>query len=585
MPLTLSATSKFPVIQRKWTTVILKGFCICLAVFVYLSHLGYLPLDIESDEARRALVTSEMMLSGNYITPTINGDIYLNKPPLYNYVVAGYFKLFGNYSMFAFRLQCIVAVIITGFVIYYFVNKFVGKYVAFFSAIAYATNGRFILYESLYGMIDTTFSLLVFLNFMLIFYYGEQKKYYHLFICSYVATALAFLMKGMPAVVFQAITLFAFFAWKRKLKLLWSAGHIYGIAAFLLILVPYYFIFFSHNNLTVATVFSTLFSESEKRTFLEYDAFTLLQHILSFPGEIFYHFLPWTIFLIALLRRDCLRIIREHPFIHYITIIFIANIIVYWVSPDVYPKYLFMFVPLIYIVGFYFYFHELKKNSWQKKLINIILAGSCLVVGVSSFAIPVTKLATVTTTPYLKAGFLIAGLLCCFYMSIKGRYRLYAFIVALLICREGFNWFVLEQRGQRFFDAEYASDIIAEKTNNKPLYILETADTKNFDGFSFEISTKRNEILRRSDQIIPGAYYIADSAALKNNKLIKDLSFENLPAHNILFLAHTPQEPAIDHLVDEPLHNPQIFMLMALGLPGIPGGFGIYWRPALQVAN
>ena len=92
----------------------MEAFCILMVIFVYLSHLGYLPLDIESDEARRALVTGEMVLSGDYITPTINGEPYLNKPPLYNYIVAGYFKMFGNYSMFAFRLQCIVAVLLSG---------------------------------------------------------------------------------------------------------------------------------------------------------------------------------------------------------------------------------------------------------------------------------------------------------------------------------------------------------------------------------------------------------------------------------------------------------------------------------------
>ncbi len=38
----------------------------------YLTHLGHIPLDLETDESRRALVSLEMMLSKNYITPTLN---------------------------------------------------------------------------------------------------------------------------------------------------------------------------------------------------------------------------------------------------------------------------------------------------------------------------------------------------------------------------------------------------------------------------------------------------------------------------------------------------------------------------------
>src|ERR1041384_6433056 len=98
---------------------LLEIICITGLAIAYLSHLGYLPLDPESDESRRAVVTAEMMISHNYITPTINAEIYLNKPPLYNWIVAAYFKLFGDYSMFAFRLQVIVAVFVMGLLIYF----------------------------------------------------------------------------------------------------------------------------------------------------------------------------------------------------------------------------------------------------------------------------------------------------------------------------------------------------------------------------------------------------------------------------------------------------------------------------------
>ncbi|MEL7375863.1 MAG: glycosyl transferase, partial [Bacteroidota bacterium] len=39
------------------------------------------------DEAIRALVAQEMIWSGDYLVPTMHGDPYLNKPPLWNWIL------------------------------------------------------------------------------------------------------------------------------------------------------------------------------------------------------------------------------------------------------------------------------------------------------------------------------------------------------------------------------------------------------------------------------------------------------------------------------------------------------------------
>ena len=177
--------------------------CLLLLVLAYLSHLDFVPLNADHDEARRALVAGEMIFSGDYLTPTLNGEIYLNKPPLYNWLIIAYFELFGNYSMFTFRLPVIVATIGMGITVYYFTKKYLSAPVAFFTAFAFMTNGRIMIYDSIVGLIDTTFSWIVYVSFFLIYYYGEKKKYYHLFLLTYLIAAAGFLMKGFPAIVFS----------------------------------------------------------------------------------------------------------------------------------------------------------------------------------------------------------------------------------------------------------------------------------------------------------------------------------------------------------------------------------------------
>jgi len=73
-------------------------------------NLGMLPLI--ADEATRGLVAFEMGQSGNLIIPTINGEYYFNKPPLYNWILLGFFDLFDQYSEFILRLPSVISLLI-----------------------------------------------------------------------------------------------------------------------------------------------------------------------------------------------------------------------------------------------------------------------------------------------------------------------------------------------------------------------------------------------------------------------------------------------------------------------------------------
>lgn len=82
---------------------------ILLLSIAYTTHLTVLEIDPRLDEIRRGLVTLEMMLRDNYMVPTINGELYLNKPPLYNWLLALSYKAFGV-NEFALRIPVIAAI-------------------------------------------------------------------------------------------------------------------------------------------------------------------------------------------------------------------------------------------------------------------------------------------------------------------------------------------------------------------------------------------------------------------------------------------------------------------------------------------
>ena len=498
---------------------ILCIFCVLFALLAYLTHLEYLPLNNDTDEGRRALVTAEMMLSGNYLTPTINGEIYLNKPPLYNWIVAGYFRLFGDYTMFAFRLPVIIACSGMFLTVYYFVKKYTNRRIAFFTAFAFFTNGRILIYDSLLGLIDATFSWVIYLMIMLIFFYGQKKKYYPLFIVTYFLVALGFLMKGLPSLVFQIVTLLVYFIMTRDFKKLFHPAHFVGIAVFLLITGVYYFGFLSNNPVTERMVFAKLLQESVQRTGLKFGIWPTIMHIVTFPFEFIYHFAPWTIFAIALLHKKVWEYVWKNAFIHYSLLVFLANISVYWISPQVYARYLFMFIPIFFSILFYFFFSIVRENSWQKNLIHSIIIGITLLLWVSCLPLPFLNELKNVSYIYLKTTFLFVILgAVTFIVLKKPQYRMHAFAFAVVIMRLAFNWLILEQRGKRYFEAKALSDKIVSITKSHDLYLLSHAHVGNFDGMSFYISTQRQEVLRYNSTIEKNAFYIADFKQLDTLK-------------------------------------------------------------------
>jgi 4-amino-4-deoxy-L-arabinose transferase-like glycosyltransferase len=177
-------------------------FVLALILFfpAFLINLG--DQTFIDDEATRALVAFEMIQSGDYVTPTEGGDIYLRKPPMFNWLVAFSFKIFGEYSEFAARIPMIVSLFFLTLAVFVLYRRELGNELAVISALMFLTCGRIIIYESLVGLIDLTFSLLTFSLFILIYKAFNQGNMLKLFIAAYVLTGISFLLKGLPAIVF-----------------------------------------------------------------------------------------------------------------------------------------------------------------------------------------------------------------------------------------------------------------------------------------------------------------------------------------------------------------------------------------------
>jgi 4-amino-4-deoxy-L-arabinose transferase-like glycosyltransferase len=435
---------------------LLFGGIAALLLPALLIHLGLVGL--YGDEGIRALVALEMGISGNWLTPTLFGEFYYNKPPLYNWILLAVYQLTGRSDEFITRLPTVIFLLAFAATIYFFIKKNLRTLIPHTSylipALAFITCGRILFWDSLLALIDICFSWLMYGMFMVIFQQGENQRYGRLFAGAYLLAAAGFLLKGLPSVVFLGIALLTYFIWQKKWRKLVSWAHLGGMAVFALLVGGYYALYGRHNGLEV--VFKTLFDESAKRTFVKYGIGDTVLHLFTFPFEILYHFLPWTLLAVYFFRKNAFLLIRQNKFITWNLLVFLTTIVPYWSSVEVYPRYLFMHVPLLFTAVFYLHFENKKDNATLTKWIERIFFAACVTAFAASLLPPFWD--AVSDVPYLhlKTGVVasLLGILTWLYRRWKER-RMLVFVLVLLTARIGFNWFILPSR----LDVECSTEV------------------------------------------------------------------------------------------------------------------------------
>lgn len=479
-----------------------------------LINLGL--LTFIDDEGIRSLVALEMKISGNYIVPTLNGDYYYNKPPLYNWFLLIFFSIAGKFDEFTARLATIFCLLGYAGTIYYYFRKHFDVKTAFLNAFILITCGRILFWDSMLGLIDIGFSWVIFTTFMVIYHQFKKGNYWALFVLSYFLTALGFLMKGLPAVVFQGFTLLAFFIYQKQLRKLFSIQHLVGGLVFIVLVSSYYLIYNEYNSLS--NVFTTLFTESSKRTAVQFGIWRTFLHLFTFPFEMVYHFLPWSLFIGYFIRKDILKLLRQHDFITYNLLIFFTNIIVYWTSVEVFPRYLLMHAPLIFSVFLYLHQINESEDSLSFRILDRLFLIVLGVIALGSFAplfLPQTQNAIFLIPKTLMVGIALVSLVFL-YQRWKAE-RLLIMIVFLLVFRVEFNWFVLPDRNANDFgDACRQSSIQVGKTfANQKLYLYKETQLQTTN--AFYITNTRQEMVRRQmHQFESDAVYIIDPWIYKN---------------------------------------------------------------------
>jgi 4-amino-4-deoxy-L-arabinose transferase len=194
---------------------------LALFVFLYIIPLGFRPLMVP-DETRYGEIPREMIASGDWIVPHLDGLRYFEKPVMGYWINALSILLFGQ-NAFAIRFPSALAAGLTALLLFFMVRRsagdhFVGILVAFVFLTCLEVFG-----VGTFNVLDTLLSFFI-TGVMVTFFFahieenpGRKKVYLGL---AGIFGGLAFLTKGFIGLAVPLIAIVPFMVWEKRLRTL-----------------------------------------------------------------------------------------------------------------------------------------------------------------------------------------------------------------------------------------------------------------------------------------------------------------------------------------------------------------------------
>jgi len=159
-------------------------------------------MSLRSHECYVSVTAREMLQSGDYLWPTMNGEPRLQKTPLCYWLVAGFGKLTGNIDELSARLPSALFAFLSAVAILYYLSQWLSLRIAALSTAVWSTSYAYIRcsHRARPDMVMAFFVILCLLSFYSIVI--SKKRYQQVIygLIFWVSFALANLAKG-PAPV------------------------------------------------------------------------------------------------------------------------------------------------------------------------------------------------------------------------------------------------------------------------------------------------------------------------------------------------------------------------------------------------
>lgn len=344
-----------------------------------------------STEPREAGVAAEMLQDGDYVVPRLNGDKFLEKPPLSYWLQAASLRVFG-YEPFAARAASILAGVLCVCLIFFAVEKLLSsRELAWFAALMLLTMASFWMNARIAGQ-DILLTLGVAIT-LFGFYFAhsqslqesaEQKRWWLLyafgvFVATFTKGVIGAAIPGFVIFVFLCVDAAMFKRgwqigdWLRPL--LFACVGVLPLAAWLYVL---------YRQQGIGDVNTLLWANSFERFSGDYThgshAEPFYYYLLKLPET----FAPWNLLLFVALWQLRKQILRERN-VAFFCCWLLAPYLLLSLSAGKRPTYLVMIYPaaaaLIALFVQQVFAQSLRALAWRRCLVAALALLAILYTG------------------------------------------------------------------------------------------------------------------------------------------------------------------------------------------------------------
>ena len=219
---------------NKWLRYAL--ILLLMYLLIYVLPLGVRPIMIP-DEARYAQIPHEMITTGNWVSPHLNGLRYFEKPVLGYWVTGISMQLFGD-NAFAMRLPSALSAGLSALAVFLLCARFSRREsTALYAATIYLSMLGVFLIGTI-NILDSVFSFLLTAAFVT-FYFSHReadagKRLFYLVLLG-IFCGSAFLAKGFLAFVLLGAVIGPYVIWQGRWQELFSRGWIALLSAIVIV--------------------------------------------------------------------------------------------------------------------------------------------------------------------------------------------------------------------------------------------------------------------------------------------------------------------------------------------------------------
>ncbi len=249
---------------------------------IWFANLEYRTL-IKPDEGRYAEIPREMVVSGDWVTPRLNDLKYFEKPPLQYWATATAYTVFGEHQWTS-RLWAGL----TGFagllLVWFAGGRLFGREAAGYAALLLSSSMLYVLMSHI-NTLDMGVTFFITLGiFSLLLGQAESNisRQRNWMLLAWAGMALAVLSKGLMGIILPGTAVFIYCLVQRDLTVLKRMHWLPGIAVFLLITGPWFYLVMQANPEF-------------------FDRFFIYEHYTRFTTKDLGRYQPWYYFVPILL--------------------------------------------------------------------------------------------------------------------------------------------------------------------------------------------------------------------------------------------------------------------------------------------